>query len=156
MDAGQPFTGRPVSYKIADELAAMAASEGATLTRLTPPEKRAVAEIVSEADRQQFASRAFRRELSRWLVATGRQRDDGIPYVKKEYGSVSPVGPLVVRTFDIGGKVAAKEKELATGSPMLAVLSTPGDDVSDWVAAGQAMQLHGGVGGRERPFVAVP
>jgi nitroreductase len=136
----QPFFNRPVSYRIVDELRRQCEAEGAVLTRLHPRAKAPLAEVITVADRSQFGDSAFRKELSRWLVPSGSRRKDGIPFAKKEYGSALPVGPMMVRTFDIGGKVAAKERDLATGSPVLLVLSTVGDSAGDWLVAGLAMQ----------------
>jgi hypothetical protein len=136
----QPFSPRPVSFRIVDELASLAELEGATLTRLHPRAKAPLAEVITLADRAQFGDRAFRRELTRWLVPWGSRRRDGIPFAKKEYGSTLPVGPMMVRTFDIGGRVAAKERDLATGSPVLIVLGSPGDQREDWLAVGQALE----------------
>lgn len=53
--------------------------------------------------------------------------------------SLSSVGALVIRIFAIGGGVAAKDQQIATGSPALAVLSTTGDTPQDWLAAGRAL-----------------
>lgn len=52
----------------------------------------------------------------------------------------SVVGPLIVRTFDVGSSQAAKDDDLSRGSALLAVLVTPSDGVADWIAAGQALQ----------------
>lgn len=136
----QPFLPRPVSAAIANRLADVVAAQGAWLRRLHPTEKAAFADVISEGDRQQFADRAFRHELSRWLTPTLSRRRDGIPFEKKEYGSALPLAVTMVRTFDIGAKVAAKEAAIAAGSPMLVVLGTAGDTVDDWIYAGEAMQ----------------
>jgi hypothetical protein len=155
----QPFALRPVTYRIVDELARLAAIEGATLTRLHPRAKAPLAEVITAADRAQFGDPAFRKELSKWLVPAGSRRKDGIPFAKKEYGSVLPIGPLIVRTFDIGGKFAAQERQLATGSPVLVVLSTSGDERDDWLAAGQAMEavlLRGTAAGLSASFLNQP
>jgi hypothetical protein len=47
---------------------------------------------------------------------------------------------MVVRTFDLGAGVAAKDMALAEGSPALALVTTPGDAPRDWIAAGEALQ----------------
>jgi hypothetical protein len=52
----------------------------------------------------------------------------------------SAVGPLIVRTFDVGRSQAAKDNELSRGSALLALIVTESDDLTDWIAAGQAMQ----------------
>lgn len=137
----QAFLARPVSGAISDGLIAVAAAEQAVLTRLTPIAKHACASLIAEADRAQFHDRKFRRELARWLTPLGSRRGDGIPFVKKEYGSLVPLAiTLRVRTFDIGDEVASREQELARRSPALLILSTVGDETVDWVRAGQAMQ----------------
>jgi hypothetical protein len=52
----------------------------------------------------------------------------------------SVVGPLIIRTFDVGMSQAAKDDELSRGSALLALIVTESDDVADWIAAGQALQ----------------
>jgi hypothetical protein len=47
--------------------------------------------------------------------------------------------PLVVRTFDMGKGQAAKDRQLAAGSPVLTVLVTNHDTVPDWIATGQSL-----------------
>jgi len=65
-----------------------------------------------------------------------RRRGDGLTVP----GIVAPIAQVVVRTFDMGNGVAAKDKQLADESPVLAVLGTEGDSVTDWLAAGQALE----------------
>jgi hypothetical protein len=45
----------------------------------------------------------------------------------------------VGRTFDLGNGQAASDRQLATGSPVLAVLGTDVDTAYDWLMAGQAL-----------------
>jgi hypothetical protein len=53
----------------------------------------------------------------------------------------SHLGPFLIRTFDIGKGQAAKDKELASGSPVLAVLGTDDDDERlNWIQTGQALE----------------
>jgi hypothetical protein len=47
---------------------------------------------------------------------------------------------MVVRSFDMGGGVAATDRALAAHSPVLAVLGTKGDTEADRLAAGQALE----------------
>ena len=53
---------------------------------------------------------------------------------------MSHAGPLVIRTFDIGKGEAAKDRQLAERSPLLAVLGTSADTPRNWLHAGQAME----------------
>lgn len=82
-----------------------------------------------------------------------RRRGDGL--------ASDPVGftPLIVRTFDIGKGRAAKDRELATGSPVLAVLGTDEDNAHAWLGAGQALDrvlLRATAGGASVSFLNQP
>ncbi len=152
-----PFERRPVSYQIADALSQAAADEGAWLTRLLPEQRTRAAQLIAAADREQFHDKRFRRELSEWLVADGSARPDGIPGYSKSYGApITAANGMLVRTFDIGGRVAEGERDLIQGSPMLAVLGTDSDRPEAWLDAGQAMQrslLLAGVHGLSASFL---
>jgi len=137
----RPFEQRPVSYQIADLLSQAAADEGAWLMRLLPQQRTHAAQLIAAADREQFHDKQFRRELSQWLVADGSTRADGIPGYSKSYGApLTAANGLLVRTFDIGGRVAEGERDLIKGTPMLAILGTDSDQPEAWLEAGQAMQ----------------
>jgi hypothetical protein len=135
------FLGQPVPQSLLGQLAGDARAEGAELLTLTDyPSRRALAELVSAADLQQMDDRRFRRELASWLRPVHTRRGDGI----RGYGSglaevMSVAAPLVVRTFDVGEGRAARDVELATGSPVIAVLATTDDDRTSWLRAGQAL-----------------
>jgi hypothetical protein len=55
-------------------------------------------------------------------------------------GLAAPLTHFVVRTFDMGGGIGAKDRELAEASPLMAVLGTERDGLLEWLAAGQALQ----------------
>jgi hypothetical protein len=97
-------------------------------------------DLIAEADRVQMADPRFRRELGRWLRTPGSRKRDGIPAANGKAPLVaSPMTPLVVRTFDLGTGVAAHDRKIAVGSPVLALLTTDADDQAAWVAAGRAL-----------------
>jgi hypothetical protein len=52
---------------------------------------------------------------------------------------MSHMGPFVLRTFDFGKGQAAKDRQLAAGSPALAILGTRSDEPMDWLKAGMAL-----------------
>jgi hypothetical protein len=135
------FAVRAIGQELGDDLAREAARQGAWLTRLAPGARAEIAALVAEADRRQFADDAFRSELARWLVPPGSGRADGIPFYRSDRGTRTPNAvSLMIRSFDIGGDVAARDGQLDTGSPLLALLGTDHDEAADWVAAGEAMQ----------------
>lgn len=122
-------------------MAKLAHAEGATLTFIDGKRDRLIlAKLVGEADEIQFGSAAFRRELAMWMHHNRTHSPDGVPgYALNMKELASIVAPLIVRTFDVGHGTAARDEELALHSPVLAVLSTPGDRDADWLRAGQAL-----------------
>jgi nitroreductase len=137
----QPFSDDPVPSSLLVTLARAAEAEGARLRFLENQETRyAIADLVAEGDRIQWANKAFRLELSRWVHSNRSPSRDGVPgYAAGIDDLLSYAGPLVVRTFDMGEGQAARNHEVATGSPVLTVLATDGDQPRDWVAGGQAL-----------------
>jgi len=137
-----PFVARAIPDDVLEAMRRDAAIEGAVLTILRTPEERArAATLIAVADRKQGANPAFRRELAAWMHPNRTRSRDGMPGYAVGLGDwASYVGPLVVRTFDWGGGRAARDQELALGSPYMAVLWTVGDSPREWIAAGQALQ----------------
>jgi hypothetical protein len=136
-----PFEDRSLPEQLGATLEAAARAEGAWLHVFRTNEARtAVAELIAEADRLQMGDKRFRRELAAWLRPNWSDRGDGMPGFAMGLGDVmSAAGPLVVRTFDVGRGQAARDRELAVGSPLLALLGTTRDTCADWLAAGQGL-----------------
>jgi hypothetical protein len=137
----QPFSDDPLPEALLAALQNAAQAESAALRIVREEEaKQAVADLVAEGDRWQWANKAFRRELAGWVHSNRSAARDGIPgYAQGIDDLMSYAGPLVVRTFDMGDGQAAKDHEVATGSPALAVLGTEGDRPREWLGAGQAL-----------------
>jgi len=129
------FVSRGVTGEIMTALQAAAGAEGAWLHVLDGEKARHdTARLVGEGDAVQWANPGWRRELARWMHP--RRKGDGLTVP----GLVAPVAQAVVRTFDMGNGVGAKDTELAEGSPVLALLGTERDDPAAWLAAGQALE----------------
>ena len=112
-----------------------AALEGASLSVLEESGQRlAAAALVAEGDTLLWANPSWRRELAAWMHP--RRRGDGLTLP----ALAIPAAQAVVRSFDMGHGVGAKDRQLADESPVLAVLSTAGDSPRDWLIAGQALQ----------------
>ena len=137
----QAFEDRQVPERLLSALQASAWQEGGWLHLAEDAEtKHKIAELISEGDRTQHADKRFRRELAAWMHSNRSRSRDGVPGYAFGFGDImSAAGPLVVRTFDMGGGQAAKDRQLAEGSPVLAVLGTEGDTPAYWLAAGQAL-----------------
>jgi hypothetical protein len=136
-----PFLPDPVPQPLLHVLSQLAEREGAWLQFFQDEESRfQIADLVAEADRVQWQDKHFRRELAQWLTPNKSPRRDGIPGYSQGLGDLSSEAEaFLVRTFDLGKGQAARHREIALHSPVLAVLGTEGDEKPDWVAAGQAL-----------------
>ncbi|AOJ05577.1 MULTISPECIES: Acg family FMN-binding oxidoreductase [Burkholderia] len=138
-----PFADEAVSCEIQRALVDAGAAEGAEIACVDAPAAREeIAELIAEADHLQFADLRFRRELANWVHP--RRRDDGMPAfaagVPALLDFATPVVASVIRTFDLGGGMAAMHHKLVDGSPLVVGISTASDDRDAWVATGQALE----------------
>jgi len=136
-----PFEDKQVPGRLLSALQAAAWEEGAWLHLVEAENaKHAIAELIAEGDRTQLADKRFRRELASWVHPNRTRSRDGMPGYAFGFGDLmSLAGPFVIRTFDTGKGQAAKDRQLAEGSPVLAILGTEGDTPPEWLAAGQAL-----------------
>ncbi|TVP40763.1 Acg family FMN-binding oxidoreductase [Candidatus Nitrosocosmicus arcticus] len=103
-------------------------------------EKEQLAKLVTEGDLIQMSDKKFRRELASWIHTNRSHLMDGMPGYAFGFGDImSLVGPFVIRTFDFGKGQAAKDKELAIGSPVLLVIGTNADNTISWLNAGLSL-----------------
>lgn len=136
-----PFLPDPVPPSLLDILGQTAKRHATELDVFTDHDGRyQIAELVSEADRVQWHDKHFRRELAAWLTPNRSARLDGIPGYARGVGNfTSDAEAFVVRTFDLGQGQAARDREIALHSPVIAVLSTQNDSRLDWLNAGMAL-----------------
>lgn len=137
------FSADEVPGSLQQQMRQAADIEGAALACFSTDEMRErIAELIAEADRVQFADSHFRRELAAWIHPS--RRGDGMPAyslgMNELLDKATPIVNAVIRTFDIGGGVAASHKRLAQGSPLLCCLTTSVDEPAAWLCAGQALE----------------
>jgi nitroreductase len=136
-----PFEDRLIPRRLLGQLVEDVAAEGARLRLVEDAAaKHRVAELVAAGDRRQMADRRFRRELAAWVRSNSSRQLDGV----RAHGFGIPdlasyLGPLVMRTFDMGDRQAARDQQIAEGAPVLCVVCTDDDDPSSWLAAGQGL-----------------
>jgi nitroreductase len=138
----QRFHARALPEGLVAALQAASALERAWFAPIVDEERKVAAgDLIAEGDRLQFRDRSFRRELAAWIVPNGSPRQDGIPGHALGFGDLSSrVAPAGIRAFNLGRFQAAKDRELATSSPLLGIIGTEGDEPSDWLAAGRALE----------------
>ncbi|MGN6794353.1 MAG: Acg family FMN-binding oxidoreductase [Streptosporangiaceae bacterium] len=132
-----PFTAEPISESQRAALEQAASSEHATLRMLTKPDAATVLGLAAGAGAELADDVDHRVELQRWIAAGNR--DDGIP--AGALPSAPSREPAPVRA-DLAAATPAATRTTATYEefPQLAVLTTAGDEVADWLRAGQALQ----------------
>lgn len=137
----QPFEDRDLPESLMEALRDAARREGGWLELITDTDRQvALADLVAEGDRRQGADPSFRRELAAWIHPNRTRSRDGMPgYAFDMDDLTSYVGPLVVRTFDWGDRQAARDRQLAQGSPVMAVVGTSRDGPAAWLNAGEAL-----------------
>lgn len=128
------FMARDVDARVTEQLVVAAEQEGAMLQPFSTNARDRVAGLVAEGDAAQWADPGWRRELAAWMHP--RSRGDGLT-VPPLAGAMTR---LVVRNFDMGGSIGAKNRKLTEHSPLVAALTTEGDDRRAWLLAGQALQ----------------
>ncbi len=97
---------------------------------------RPVAELVAEADAQQWSSARFRAERAAW----SRGRIHGRPGAGSERPGFSPAA-LLRRLLQLGGgRRAELDRRCDERTRTLILLSTREDGPADWLAAGRALQ----------------
>jgi hypothetical protein len=137
----QAFEDRDLPGDLAERLVADAQEEGVWLHPARGDDRAAIAGLIAEGDMIQMADKRFRRELASWVHPNRDRSHDGMRGYGFGFGELmSHAGPLVIRAFDLGRGQAAKDRELAEGSPLLSVFVTESDDPAAWLGTGQALQ----------------
>jgi len=137
------FDIQPIPLDIQEQFVRAAEAEGADAVCIDgAPARERIAELVAEADYLQFHDPRFRRELASWIHP--RRSNDGMPAYSAGVSALLDFAvPLVssaIRTFDLGGGLAAAHRRLLEGSPLLFCIGTRADDPAAWIAAGQALE----------------
>lgn len=129
------FRDEPIDQSIIDALVYAAEQERCFAAPITGSARReAAADLIAEADQIEWADPVWRREISSWMHPQRRNEGFAVP------GLSRLAAQLVARTFDLGAGVAAHDRQILEGTPLLFVIGSPADRESDWLRAGQALE----------------
>jgi nitroreductase len=133
------FEDRSVAPSLLSKLQSIVAENGGDNTWLhvarEGDQKNLLAHLIAEGDRIQMSDKHFRRELASWIHSNRSHNKDGMPGYSFGFNDImSLMGP-----FDAGKGQAAKDRQLAAGSPVLALLGSNSDEPIDWLKAGLAL-----------------
>lgn len=152
---------RAVPPEVLQRLQASAGQEGTWLELVQDAQTRkTISDLIVAGDRRQWADTRFRHELAAWVHPRAGGNVDGLPASVHAKGSFREMtSPFLVRTFDLWREEAARDRQLAAGAPVLAVLGTFNDTPGDWFLAGMAVErvlLEACASGLQTSFVNQP
>lgn len=134
------FEARLPPVELVQGLQLLSRAEGAELRVLGYDDRQALLGLIERGDQLQGASKPLRRELASWIRGNLGRQHDGMPGYAFGLGSLKAAFlSVLVRSVDWGARQAVRDRDLAAGSVILAVLGTAGDGPSSWLAAGQAL-----------------
>ncbi|HET9517369.1 MAG TPA: nitroreductase, partial [Actinoplanes sp.] len=118
-------------------LADAARHEGAVLTVADAVSRSTILSLTRTAERHQRAQHGYRAELAQWTLPEPGRRD-GVPGTA--IGPWDALERTPVRDFGLVQPRLSRPTGQFEQFPTMAVLSTPGDGPTDWLAVGQALQ----------------
>jgi len=135
------FDPRDVPYGVVTSLIREAAHEDAVLRLLDRTLRPAVAELVAEGDRIQWASARYRAELATWTRTNRRGEVDGVPgYAQGFSDPASLLHRMMVRLRTGTSADERRSRHYALHTRALFALCSATDKPSDWFRAGRLMQ----------------
>jgi nitroreductase len=136
-----PLEGRDPPGGLVARLSRDAAEEGAVLRPVEDAERAAIAELVAEGDRTQWADGRVRAEYARWTRTGGSSRRDGMPAWSLGLSDAAAfLQPIWLRVSDPGAVEAERDRRRVAAARVLLCLGSWGDHPADHVVAGQALQ----------------
>jgi nitroreductase len=135
----EAFRDEPVPASNLEALQEAAETEGAQFALLsTSAERQRLLDLVVRANETMLGDAEVRRELAAWT--TGPDADAGVPGTTRGWSRWQTASAGWLQTLP-GLRPDPWERETATirSAPVLAILSTRGDTVRDWLDGGQAL-----------------
>jgi hypothetical protein len=133
-----PFTAEPLPAGLLTSLMRDARTEGATLSLIERSrEYERLADIMDMAGGQDSDPRA-QADMRTWTRSPGSRERDGVPATAYPAMPDRHRSRLSQRSFDLGRSFGRLDAE-GPAPAATAVLLTPGDDIGDWLCAGQAL-----------------
>ena len=133
------FERRPIARALLYRWERAAAYEDATLYVADEPELRAaIGDLVAAGDRRLGEDPDYQTEMARWLRSNYAVGRDGLPGYSVGLGDLSSRVASQIN-YPVGAIQASRDRGLVLDAPAFAVLCTEGDDLANWMTAGQAL-----------------
>jgi len=136
----QPFTDRPIDDAALAKLCDFIDEQSDTVRFIVPHDRQRIAQLIGEGNALLLANPAFRQELAQWMRPNETQLPDGICCDAFGIpGPLSALGPLLMRSLDLGTSQAKHDRELANDAPGMLVVTADDDRVA-LIRAGEALE----------------
>lgn len=132
------FKDREVATSLIEALEEIARQQGTYFQVVSEQLRPGVVHLIATADRLLWEKPDYRQELAAWISHDQGASREGVP--ENALGGedlASSLGPPVLRTLI---QEHTGDAHVASGSPVLAVISTFADSWFDWLAAGQTLE----------------
>ena len=136
----QPFTDRSIEDASLAKLCDFFDEQAETVRFVLPHDRQRTSQLIAEGNQILMANPAFRQELAQWMRPNETQLPDGIcgdafgiP------GPLSALGPLLMKSMDLGSKQVIRDRELADNAAGIVVITADDDRVS-LIRAGESLE----------------
>ena len=134
------FLAEEVPPQVVYEMANAAAEEDADLFVIASDQQRRItAELCQQAEREQWASPAYRAELRRWTT-DDLTRDDGVPAMVVPHVDAGPGREIPIRDFDTRGNAWLPQVRESGRDQCVLLLGVREDSPRGWLRAGEALE----------------
>ena len=134
------FLAEEVPPQVVYEMANAAAEEDADLFVIaSDQQRRIIAELCQQAEREQWASPAYRAELRRWTT-DDLTRDDGVPAMAVPHVDAGSGREIPIRDFDTRGNAWLPQVRESGRDQCVLLLGVREDSPRGWLRAGEALE----------------
>lgn len=133
------FEATPPSIDFEKSLIKNTCCESIELNILTHPKHiEAIANYTANGTLLTNRNKAFRREISKWIVPNTSGRKDGLHGTTLGFNTMASLAaPTAIKYIDMGKKMAEKSKQHILSSSMICVFSAVKNDERSWVEVGR-------------------
>jgi len=138
----KPFDRRNIDGLVLQKMETIASEEKINFKIIRENHLREVAvRIIEEGDLAQSKDIGFCRELARWVHPDRVKSKDGIPvHSFGKEGIFTHSGPFYYTSMEWGDLQAARDRNLADGSPLLGLIESKTDSEEDWLRSGIGLE----------------
>ncbi len=136
------FEKRSIEKKILDNINQLNTFPGLEIHLITKNEKiREIASLTAEGLKFAYASRAFRKEMAKWMNSSFSKREEGIPgYSLRMPTLISLFFPTLIKFFNLSKWVAILNYRSISSAQLICIISAEENNPITWIKVGQLFE----------------